>query len=423
VPIRATQRIEQRSDRRIDQRAVLAVLRREPPAEPGQRRQRDEGAQRRQLALQVLGDLLDQEVAERDAPKAALAVRDRIEDCRRRALRRDRNAPAAEQRRDRRRHLGRQRDLDEDQRLADERRVEEGEAAAVGGLETKPEVVPARDRMDRFVVDDLLEDVRRRRPVDPLQGEKAAVEPRPEEMPEVGVDGSERAVFLQRLQQILAHRDELARAAGCEVHASDQLLAARLGQRVQARRRDRVGLLRELGDRAPHELEVGAEARREEREEPPLVGARQGTVGSEQVRCERDTRCFALAREQHAGHRLEVGGRGDPSAAPPAGQSRKESRCLRVHRVAILRATGRSALPLVRVASRLPWSQACLGPVSGRCRAARRRAPRSFVQAAGFARMRSIQPANAVRNLSTNCFVSGFLIAPDASNKSAAPPM
>src|SRR2546425_2704706 len=38
----------------------------EPAAEAGDRRQRREAAQVRELALQVLGDLLDQQVAERD---------------------------------------------------------------------------------------------------------------------------------------------------------------------------------------------------------------------------------------------------------------------------------------------------------------------------------------------------------------------
>ena len=48
-------------------------------AEPGDRRQRGEAAQVRELALELLGDLLDQQVAERDAAQPFLAVGDRVE--------------------------------------------------------------------------------------------------------------------------------------------------------------------------------------------------------------------------------------------------------------------------------------------------------------------------------------------------------
>jgi hypothetical protein len=59
--------------------------------------------------------------------------------------------------------------LHEDQRLVGERRVEEREAAPVRRLDAGAQVVPAGDGVHRLVADDLLQDVRRRRPVDVAQ--------------------------------------------------------------------------------------------------------------------------------------------------------------------------------------------------------------------------------------------------------------
>ena len=97
------------------------------------------------LARNLLDHLLDQEVAERDAGKPALAVGDRIEHRRRRPC------PASSASRCSRRigpiasgNLARQRDLDEDQRLVDQRRMEEGVAAPVRRIDAAAQIVPAR---------------------------------------------------------------------------------------------------------------------------------------------------------------------------------------------------------------------------------------------------------------------------------------
>ena len=66
--------------------------------------------------------------------------------------------------------------------------MEEREAAPVWRLQAKAQVIPTRDRVDGLVADDLLQNMRRGGPVDPLQGEEAAVEPRAEQMLEVGID-------------------------------------------------------------------------------------------------------------------------------------------------------------------------------------------------------------------------------------------
>ena len=72
--------------------------------------------------------------------------------------------------------------------------MEERIAAAIG-FQTPPQIPPSLNLVDGFVLDQALQDDRRRLPVDPLQREKAAVEPRSEQVREVGVDlGAVRVV-------------------------------------------------------------------------------------------------------------------------------------------------------------------------------------------------------------------------------------
>ena len=149
----------------------------QPAGEARHRRQRHEGIEAGQLALQVLDHLLDQEVAERDAAQPFLAVGDRVEHGGGRLIRRDRFAVLRQQRADGGRDFLRQRYLDEDQRLIQKLWMEEGEAAAVGRLQPPAEVVPVPDRVDRLVADDLLQDIGGRRPVDPAQHQETPVEP------------------------------------------------------------------------------------------------------------------------------------------------------------------------------------------------------------------------------------------------------
>ena len=111
------------------------------------------------------------------------------------------------------RHVAHQCDLDEDQRLVDQRGVKEGEAAPIGRIEAAAQVVPALDLVHGLVADDLFEDRRRRIPVDAAQNEEAAVEPDVEQAPQVGVDGSERRIGRRHAQEIAAHGDDLGGGA------------------------------------------------------------------------------------------------------------------------------------------------------------------------------------------------------------------
>jgi hypothetical protein len=69
-----------------------------------------------------------------------------------------------------------QRHLDENDRLLRQRGMKKSETTAVG-FETPAQIRPAGDFMDGFVVNQLFEDDRRCTPVDPLELEKAGIEP------------------------------------------------------------------------------------------------------------------------------------------------------------------------------------------------------------------------------------------------------
>jgi len=85
--------------------------------------------------------------------------------------------------------------------------MKEGEAATVG-LEPPAQVGPSVDLMNGFVFDETLEDERRRAPVDALQVEESAVEPRAEQVQQIFVERS--GYFVINLQeQAWALRDNV----------------------------------------------------------------------------------------------------------------------------------------------------------------------------------------------------------------------
>ena len=133
-----------------------------PGDEAGHRRERHEGASCGSSRSQVLDHLLDQEVAERDAAQARLAVRDRVEHRGRRPLGGDRRAVGRKERTDRRgTSCG----------SAPPRRRSAAPPRAPGGRSRSSAGRPARAAgagspsssiaMHRLVLDDLLEHVRR----------------------------------------------------------------------------------------------------------------------------------------------------------------------------------------------------------------------------------------------------------------------
>src|SRR5262249_4968936 len=128
----------------------------------------------------------------------------------------------------------RQRRLDENQRLVGKSRMEEGVASPVF-FETPPQIVPALDLMNGLVLNEALENQGRRAPIDSLQDEEAAIEPRTKQVFEVGVDGGSFRVLRERAQHIRAHPHQQAGAAGSGVEAPEQLLPARFRRGLERR--------------------------------------------------------------------------------------------------------------------------------------------------------------------------------------------
>ena len=181
-----------------------------------------------QVFGELVGDPLDQEVAEADAGQTLLAVVDRIEDRRVGLLGVVRLGARVEQALHVAGHAVHQRDLDEDQRLVGHARMEEGEAAAVR-IEPVLEVAPRADGVHRLVGDQLLEQRRRRPPVDAHQVEEADIEPGAEQRAQVLAQHPRRGVGPAQDQQLGAQVDH-------ELHAlrhADELVQQPHGGRFE----------------------------------------------------------------------------------------------------------------------------------------------------------------------------------------------
>src|SRR5665213_2686536 len=237
-------------------------FRHEPSPEARNRRQRCEDLEPRHLAGERVDDPLDQEIAEADPVKAALAVRDRVEDravggvgvAVRRGL--------VEQRMDVAGHALDERHLDEDQGFVRHARMEEREAAAIG-LQPILEVGPALDLVHRLVGDELFQQRCRRLPADLLQFEKADVKPVGQKLAQILGEAAQRHVAAGK-------RDQLAAAVDQELDAFGQRVE--LSQEPQPRRRQR-GAHRLLGG--------GALGRNLARREPRAAAIHRGMVDVE----------------------------------------------------------------------------------------------------------------------------------------------
>ena len=115
--------------------------------------------------------------------------------------------------------------------------MEERIAAAIR-LQATPQIAPALNLMNGFVLNETLEDDGRRLPVDALEGQKATIEPRLEQVRQVGVDFSATWMVGQRGQQPPTHIDEDRRSARRHVAPPEQLLPRRFNRLLQ---RQQVG--------------------------------------------------------------------------------------------------------------------------------------------------------------------------------------
>jgi hypothetical protein len=95
------------------------------------------------------------------------------------------------------------------------------------------EVSPAVDRVHRLVLDELFQNGSGSAPVDALEPQEAAVEPRAQQMHEVSVDDPPVGIFFEVLQQPASHLDQRSGSPGGHVKPPEQLLAWRLHRFLQ----------------------------------------------------------------------------------------------------------------------------------------------------------------------------------------------
>src|SRR4029079_13484665 len=96
------------------------------------------------------------------------------------------------------------------------------------GSQTPPKVIPPLNLVHCFVGNETLEDCGRCAPVNPLEDEETAVEPRAEQMHEIGIDARSFRMIVERAKEVRPHSNEqLCAAAGC-IQPTKQFLAPRL---------------------------------------------------------------------------------------------------------------------------------------------------------------------------------------------------
>src|SRR5262245_7865239 len=202
------------------------------------------------------------------------------------------------------RDVAHERNLDEDERLVDERGMEESEAATVAWIEATAQVVPTLDFVHGLVFDDLLQDGCRRLPVNAPQHQKAAIEPRCQKMHEIAIDKSQRRIGDG--EEVLAHGDDLSRCARRQVEAAEEFLARALDGTLQRRDGARVRVRQvgfgRSGERLFVRLHGGEIAKKR-----AAFHRFQGTIVRQDLAGDGNARGLATAREQ-GGRKLTQAG-------------------------------------------------------------------------------------------------------------------
>jgi hypothetical protein len=180
-------------------------------------------------------------------------------------------------------------------------------AAPVGRIDAGTQVVPVANGVHRLIADDLLQEARRRRPVDAAEHQEAAIEPGREQVEEVIVDHGEIVAMIHGVDELLAHAHQRRRSAGGEVEAAEQLEPSRLGGAMElgggeVRRRGLPGRDRRAEPRA-----VGSEAPRQHLEKGDAGTSRELGVARQDFAGERHAGGFAAAGEQVLAQLGEIG--------------------------------------------------------------------------------------------------------------------
>ena len=174
------------------------------------------------------------------------------------------------------------------------------------------------DRVHRLVVDQLLEHERRGVPVDALEAQEAAVEPRAQQVEQVVVEQRASAgcssSFFSSTPRISHQRGGAARR---HVEAAEQLLARRLGGLLQPRCRlsvDGVGL---VGRRGGLERRLGRANSRAPARRRTARGRRRRAPAARSAPRAR-ARCWRTRRARRAARRRATPARCDRRSTAPA---------------------------------------------------------------------------------------------------------
>ena len=194
--------------------------------------------------------------------------------------------------------------------------MKEGKAAPVRA-EPPPERLEIGDLVDPFVADQLLQQRGRAVPVDRPEGQEARVEPAGQQLLQVVVDRPQCRVVGQELEQIAAHRHQLAGAVRGHVEAAEQLVALRLERLAQALQAGGIRRLAKGVDRCLDRIDRHVVLDGELGEEAALGLTILPAIGLDQLHRQRCARGVAPGREQLARQRLR---RATAVAEPPAQQ-------------------------------------------------------------------------------------------------------
>ena len=163
--------------------------------------------------------------------------------------------------------------------------------------------------MHRLIADDLFQNVRWCRPVNPAQHEKSPVEPRRQQMHHVAVECCQILVALDQGEQIGAHRHQFAGAARCAVEPADQFLAPRLGCKMQIAGIGVARLRAPALDRAATAVRGRARSRgRASAKKEAAAGRVEIVVAVEHFARHRGAGSLAAARQQRLAQFEQFGG-------------------------------------------------------------------------------------------------------------------
>ena len=300
-------------------------------AEAGDRRERGEAPQVRELALQLLGHLLDQQVAERDAAQAFLAVGDRVE---------HRAVGARRRRRPATRMSSSGCTCALMPRVSATSMKMIGSSGSCGWKKAKQRRSASRRRRrsrqpwiacTASYWISFSSTIAERAPVDALEAQEAAVEPRAQQV-HAGRRRSPATAGARAgpCSSWLAHLDQRRGAAGRHVEAAEELLARRLDRRPAAASRfSGDGSAWYAGRGARHRLRGGrivrAPARRRTRSRSARRAPGRRRAHRARARCSRIRRSRRAAPRTARRSSLRRGAR---RARPPPSSLRRKRAAL-----------------------------------------------------------------------------------------------